>query len=405
MENLKCLSVAYYNKSVENINEGNINEAIEWLNKAYKINSNDVDTNNLLGLCYFKSCYFNEAIYLWQKSENIESQNNKANEYLAFIKNPKILEDMNLYKKALQDIKNNKYDIALEKLLSISKAKYGWFEVDKLIALIYFKKENYEKAYEFINSALKENWSDKKSNEYYRIMFSKFRNSTVIKRNNKSFKANENKKSKIIVASTVIVAFIALGILLYILSLSNSEKAVIAQKNEKIAIELEQNIGMLESKDEEINRLLQSLSDFQEKLNNLLNIGISEGEDKTSINELKYLEIALNDYKKEKYLDAIDNLNLIIDHSKDNNIINEATFWLAKSYENLDNVDMAISGYKDYIKNFKDYNYYDDAVYTLAVMLYKLDNTEEAKLYGEILNLECNESIYNNSIISEILGN
>ena len=79
MNKIKISAIEYYNSAIESVKENNITNAISMLEKAYEVESKNIEINNLLGLCYFKKCYFKKAIFIWERSIEIDSEiNNKA---------------------------------------------------------------------------------------------------------------------------------------------------------------------------------------------------------------------------------------------------------------------------------------------------------------------------------------
>lgn len=105
--------------SLDYIKNRNITLAIKTLVEGLEINNKDVDLLNILGLCFYKKCMFNEAKIVFERSLSITVRN-KAKRYLDHINSDNfklLLVDYNEGIKALKNRELNKAKILFEDII------------------------------------------------------------------------------------------------------------------------------------------------------------------------------------------------------------------------------------------------------------------------------------------------
>lgn len=105
--------------SLDYIKNRNITLAIKTLVEGLEINNKDVDLLNILGLCFYKKCMFNEAKIVFERSLSITARN-KAKRYLDYINSDNfklLLVDYNEGIKALKNRELNKAKILFENII------------------------------------------------------------------------------------------------------------------------------------------------------------------------------------------------------------------------------------------------------------------------------------------------
>ena len=91
-----ALSNRYYNDALDKCGVRDLSGAIVSLKQSIKLNKNNVDARNLLGLCYYEIGEVVEALGEWVISKSIRDNKNLATDYIdAIQKNPSRLDGMN----------------------------------------------------------------------------------------------------------------------------------------------------------------------------------------------------------------------------------------------------------------------------------------------------------------------
>lgn len=386
MKNIEGSYIDYYNRAINSISYDNMGEALSLLEKAYFLNSQDIDTMNLLGLLYFKNCDFKKAIKLWEKSKGIKKEENKALDYLSFFREKKVTEDRELYLKALDLIEKGDFNKALDSLLKINNEDYGFLDLELLIGLIYIKKKNYKKALSYLEVVLKRDKGDKRAKRYKEKL-----------EQNKKYK-----KRRILFLGSLIFLIIAFSLCISFLLKSNKrEQGALIKENTSLSENLSFKEEEIKSKDKEIREKEKLIKTLEDKINSL-KPRYEEG-DKLEREGVTLLSLGLKDFKEEEYENSLKYFKDIKDGEYEAYLKNEALFWSAQAYEKRREDNLAIECYKEYIKSFKNECYYDDSLYNLCLLLEKEGDLKEAKIYAKELKNQCGNSIFNNKNIEKIL--
>ena len=103
---LVSLSNVFYNEGLEKASVRDLTGAMESLHQSLKLDKNNINARNLLGLIYYETGEVVAALSEWVISKNLKPDDNIADEYMDMVRNsPSKLEDIN------QTIK--KFNIAL----------------------------------------------------------------------------------------------------------------------------------------------------------------------------------------------------------------------------------------------------------------------------------------------------
>ena len=90
------LSNTYYNMGLEKARVRNLTGAVQDLRSSLKLNKENIQARNLLGLIYFETGEVVSALTEWIISKNLEPNKNIADEYIQAIQNnPARLETIN----------------------------------------------------------------------------------------------------------------------------------------------------------------------------------------------------------------------------------------------------------------------------------------------------------------------
>ena len=374
-----------YEKALKLYSNGNINKAIEIVDKGI---TNDLANSNLLnlkGLLLYIKGELDEAIVIW--NINKDYNNDKISlSYLRDIKND--YKKIQLYKEAELLIKNLNIDEALNLLSLCKESDFNYINVNLLIALCYFKKGNYNESQKYINKVLEADKNNKKA-----IMIKK----EIDKFNGKN---SFNKLSLILVAIILIITSV---ILKY-----EVKDLYKKDKNEEVF----NNLKVQENSENDTNNNNEIVENIKEEdKEEIKQSNEEEKKEEAQKVEIKYLtdEEIINNYQeasdyydKEDYTRTRDILKNTIIASKENYLKDDSIFLLAATYEKLSDNDNAIKEYEVYVNSYKDGAYIQEAYYKLA-LLYKNINLEKSKEYANIIRNNYSDSIYNNNVIKEII--
>lgn len=356
-----------YNEAVEYINNNNISVGIISLEQYVKTNKLDSDALNLLGICYFIKCKFNEAYKCFVKSNTIEKDNEISIKYINYLKSKEFNGILDLYNMGIENIQKeniNESKIVFEKVLSLEPSL---IEPKIILTIIYIYEKNMDKA----NKLIEEVFEIDSKNQYALLIKS------IIKNNDKKSK---NKIYKYLISSAAGIV-IAQGIYMY-----TTNNKIKEEYNNKIEILTEEN-----------NLLKIKESEEQEEI-------IVES-NTTIIDEKEVFNKSIRYLNNKDYKKAINSFNNLIKYGKESTYVEEATYWIASSYEALNDYNNSILYYNMYIDNYsKSNSYYDDSLYKLGLVYYSIDDIVNSKKIMSKLAEECTESIYNNSKVKEIMN-
>lgn len=166
-----AISNALYNEGLEQASSRDLSGAIESLNKSLKFNKENIDARNLLGLVYFEIGEVVEALSEWVISNNMQPEDNMATYYLREIQsNPNKLEILNQtikkFNQALIYCQQGSDDLAIIQLKKVLATNPNLVKGHQLLALLYFKQQEYEKTRKTLNKAFKINKTDSTTLRY-----------------------------------------------------------------------------------------------------------------------------------------------------------------------------------------------------------------------------------------------
>lgn len=154
------MSNRYYNDGLEKANVRDLSGAIISLKQSLKLNKNNMNARNLLGLVYYETGEAVAALGEWVISKNLKNNKNIADDYIRMVQsNPTKLDAMNQtikkYNQALAYCYQDSLDLAviqLKKVLSINPNLVKGYQ---LLALLYIQAEEWGRAERTLNRALK----------------------------------------------------------------------------------------------------------------------------------------------------------------------------------------------------------------------------------------------------------
>ncbi|MCL2570859.1 MAG: tetratricopeptide repeat protein [Defluviitaleaceae bacterium] len=145
------LSDKLYNKGLSKLNNSDLTQGIELLNRSVSVNKNNVPARNLLGLALFEIGYVGEALKHWVVSQSLLKENNPASHYVEEArKNSRALEDLNdaalKYNQALTYLKQKSDDLAIIQLKRAVELNPKFVDALNLLALCHLIQNDREKA-------------------------------------------------------------------------------------------------------------------------------------------------------------------------------------------------------------------------------------------------------------------
>jgi len=145
------LSDKLYNKGLTKLNNADLTQGIELLNRSVSVNKNNVPARNLLGLALFEIGYVGDALKHWVVSQSLVKDNNLASYYIEEArKNGRSLEELNdavmKYNQALTYINHKSDDLAIIQLKRAVELNPRFIDALNLLALCHLIQNDREKA-------------------------------------------------------------------------------------------------------------------------------------------------------------------------------------------------------------------------------------------------------------------
>ena len=134
--------------------------AVESLRQSLKLNKNNIDARNLLGLVYYETGEVVPALSEWVISKNLKAEDNLADTYMEMVRsNPGEFENINQTIKkfniALNYCHQESLDLAVIQLKKVLSLNSGFIKAHLLLALLYLNNGNWDRAKIEAQKALK----------------------------------------------------------------------------------------------------------------------------------------------------------------------------------------------------------------------------------------------------------
>lgn len=154
------LSNKYYNEGLEKAKVRDLSGAILVLKKSLELNKRNINARNLLGLIYYESGETVSALSEWVISKHFQTENNDADEYMESLQsNPTKLDSLNQtikrYNAALLSAKQGSDDMAIIQLKKVTNLNPHFVKALQLLALLYMKNGETDKAVKCLLKASK----------------------------------------------------------------------------------------------------------------------------------------------------------------------------------------------------------------------------------------------------------
>lgn len=154
------LSNVYYNDGLAKAQVRDLSGAIISLKRCLKFNKQHVMARNLLGLVYFEIGETVAALSQWILSSNLQQENNIAEDYIKTLQSNQgkldaINQTIHKYNLSLEYCRQGSDDLAVIQLKKLLSVNGNLVKGHQLLALLYIKKNDYKKAQEQLQKALR----------------------------------------------------------------------------------------------------------------------------------------------------------------------------------------------------------------------------------------------------------
>lgn len=428
------LSNTYYNAGLTKAKNRDLSGAADALRRSVKLNKRNIDARNLLGLVYFEMGETVQAFSEWVMSSNIQPDNNPAEKYLAAIQQDKgrVSELNHTIKKfniALEYAKNGTDDMAIIQLKKVLNQNPNYIKAYQLLALLYLKGGQYERAKKAIKKSMKidkcnplsirylreinEYMDDEKKNDPDKRM-ERRRNLRGVMVDREYLSGNDviipknNFKEAITGAQSILHVIIGLllGAALVYFIVMPARLSYVTDKINNVGVEYNQKVAIKNSTISELENQVETLQKEQEKLKSELAQYTDTGN--TVASNYSNLLKAVNYYRLKDYKKAASALSQVNSELKmDSADFDNVYKWLSSKMstqiaedaynEGIDARDKgdyakAIESFKECLKTDPDNV---DALYYMAWSYENSgDSTNAKKYFKEIVDKYPNSSRY-----------
>ena len=153
------MSNRLYNDGLEKAGVRDLTGAIKSLRQSLRLNKENIDARNLLGLIYFEMGETAEALSEWVISSNFRDAENMASEYIGMIQENHTEFDVlrrsaKDYNSALDMCRQGNKDLATIRLKKIVTANSRYIRARQLLTLLYMDAKDFDKAEREISHCL-----------------------------------------------------------------------------------------------------------------------------------------------------------------------------------------------------------------------------------------------------------
>lgn len=405
------LSNHYYNVGLEKASVRDLSGAITALKRSLKYNKENIQARNLLGLVYYEMGETVKALGEWVISKSMRSNDNIADGYLKAIQSNQgrldaVNQTIKKYNQALTYCRQQSEDLAIIQLKKVLSLNPKLIQGHQLIALLYMKQGEWERARKALNTALKIDTNNTTTLRYLKEVKEQMTRNNPNVSKKKSDKVSYNSGNDIVIQPTGFKDFSGISVVINILigiliggcvvwflvvpalnqsAKSDASKALI-EANEQIASKNATISGLeseVEAAKQEVQKAQENTQASQDIISSYEQLAIAleayYNQDKDTaaqafravnpeylsdstkviyeainavINQ-ELLESLYNEgytaYNQTNYETAVEKLEQVvqIDESYNNGY---AVYYLAQSYRKVENIEKAIEMYQRVIE-------------------------------------------------------
>ena len=153
------MSNRLYNDGLEKAGVRDLTGAVKSLRQSLRLNKENIDARNLLGLIYFEMGETAEALSEWVISSNFRDAENMASEYIGMIQENHTEFDVlrrsaKDYNSALDMCRQGNKDLATIRLKKIVTANSRYIKAHQLLTLLYMDAKDFDRAEREISHCL-----------------------------------------------------------------------------------------------------------------------------------------------------------------------------------------------------------------------------------------------------------
>ena len=150
----------FYNEGLDKASVRDLSGAITSLRESLKLNKNNIEARNLLGLVYYERGEVVAALSEWDISKKIQEDKNIADDYINMIQNnPGRLETFNQtvkkYNQALLYCQQDSLDLAVIQLKKVLSMNPRFLQARQLLSLLYINNQDWDKAKKELDKCIK----------------------------------------------------------------------------------------------------------------------------------------------------------------------------------------------------------------------------------------------------------
>lgn len=150
----------FYNDGLMRARVRDLSGAAVSLKKSLELDKANTNARNLLGLVYYEMGETVDALSQWVISKHFQAERNDADIYVKDLQqNPAALETINQtikkYNQSLSAAKQGNEDLAIIQLKKVTSLNPKFLRAQQLLALLYMKQGETDKAYKCLKKALK----------------------------------------------------------------------------------------------------------------------------------------------------------------------------------------------------------------------------------------------------------
>lgn len=150
----------FYNDGLMRARVRDLSGAAVSLRKSLELDKTNTNARNLLGLVYYEMGETVDALSQWVISKHFQAERNDADFYVKDLQqNPAALETINQtikkYNQALSAAKQGNEDLAIIQLKKVTSLNPKFLRAQQLLALLYMKQGENDKAYKCLKKAMK----------------------------------------------------------------------------------------------------------------------------------------------------------------------------------------------------------------------------------------------------------
>ena len=158
-KSIKDNSKVLYNQGLQKAKVRDLSASIDLLNRSVRMNKNNTDARNLLGLIYFEIGETVAALQQWVISKNLNPDDNEAVYFLKQVQdNQSYLDKLNTaikkYNQSLTYIEHGSIDLAIIHLKKVISLNPKYVKAYALLALCYIKDDHVDKAQKILFKVL-----------------------------------------------------------------------------------------------------------------------------------------------------------------------------------------------------------------------------------------------------------